>query len=111
MQSRLLYEGAEAVSEFLKRPRSGEPAEQCREMGISVGDTIEGRESCGRKYWHEARLTLVWAGRKEAVFVATVRSKESPCWSAPEETAGWTLDCRRWKRVAPSPSSTKGTTP
>lgn len=86
-------------SPFLKRPLGGDPADQCREMGIKVGDTIQGREVCGRKYWHEARLTLIWIGDKTAVWTVQERANDSPEWSEPDECACWTLDCRKWRKV------------
>ena len=75
-------------------------AEQCRAMGLKVGDTIEGREEAGHTYWHEARLTLLWLGEQVAVFSETSRSNVRPQWSDPEECANWTLDCREWRRTA-----------
>lgn len=78
----------------------GRPAEQCRALGLTVGDTIEGREEAPRGYWHEARLTLLWMGQEVAVWSVTERSSERPTWSEPEECADWTLECRKWRKVA-----------
>jgi len=75
-------------------------AEQCRALGLTVGDTIEGREEAPRGYWHEARLTLLWLGQEVAVWSQTERSSERPAWSDPEECADWTLECRQWRKVA-----------
>lgn len=75
-------------------------AEQCRLLGIEVGDTIEGMETSGH-YWHEARLTLLWLGEEVAVFRVTDRSNSQPEWSDPEESADWTLECRVWRKMAP----------
>lgn len=80
-------------------------AEQCRLLGLKVGDTIEGRERCGT-YWNEARLTLLWAGEEVAVFRVTERSSERPEWSQPEESGDWTLECRKWRKLPPAPQIT-----
>lgn len=74
-------------------------ADQCRLLGIEIGDTIEGMETSGR-YWHEARLTLLWLGDEVAVFRVIERSNEKPKWSEPEESADWTLEFRQWRKVS-----------
>lgn len=76
-------------------------ADQCRLLGIDVGETIEGRESFGST-WHEARLTLLWLGEEVAVFRVTDRSERHPNWSEPEESADWTLGCRTWRKLPPN---------
>ena len=73
-------------------------ADQCRAMGLSVGDTILGREEYAHG-WNEARLTLLWLGDEVAVFMATDRSSARVEWSDPEESADWTLEFRDWKKV------------
>lgn len=78
----------------------GSTADQCRALGIAVGDTIEGRETAGPGYWHEARLTLVWLGDDVAVWRVSERSSERLAWSEPEEHADWTLECRQWRKVS-----------
>jgi hypothetical protein len=78
----------------------GSPADQCRALGLAVGDTIEGREEAPGGYWHEARLTLLWLGEEAAVWRVTERSSERPAWSEPEECADWTLECRQWRKVS-----------
>jgi hypothetical protein len=80
-------------------PYGKEPAEQARHMGISVGDTIEGREEYPHG-WNEARLTLLFLGEHVAVWAERYRTMGHPEWSEPDETAEWTLDARRWRRVA-----------
>lgn len=72
-------------------------AEQCRAMGISVGDTITGREHGPGGRWHEARLTLLWIGRQECMWLVQRRTKSATAWTEPEEEGNWTLDCRRWR--------------
>lgn len=74
-------------------------ADQCRVLGVQIGDTIEGREESG-DYWNEVRLTLLWLGDTVAVWRATDRGSERAEWSEPEETADWTLECREWRKVA-----------
>lgn len=85
-------------------------AKLVRGMGIKVGDTIFGRESGNGYdgYWHEARLTLLWVGQSEAVWLESGRSNKNPEWSEPVETADWTLDAREWSKVttpAPRPEA------
>jgi hypothetical protein len=54
------------TNDYLPIPKSINHADQCREMGIQVGDTIEGREE-GKGWFHEARMTLKWLGDNVAV--------------------------------------------
>ena len=80
-------------------------ADQCRAMGLQVGDTIEGTEgggtSGGGQWYNTTRLTLLWLGKDEAVFSETSHSTSRPNWSKPEESTNWTLECREWRKVAP----------
>ena len=87
--------------------RSREPAGQCRELGIAVGDTIIGSEHGAGAYWHEARLTLLWLGESVAVWSTQERTNESPDWSAPHEESNWVLYCRQWRRPDGSPLTPK----
>ncbi len=73
-------------------------ADQCRALGLVVGDTIIGREEYA-KGWNEAKLTLLWLGAEVAVFLSTDRSSARPAWSDPEESADWTLEFRDWKKL------------
>lgn len=73
-------------------------ADQCREMGLQIGDTIEGTES-GAGWWNTTRLKLLWVGKTKAVWSATWKSSRSPEWSEPEEQSNWTLECREWRKV------------
>ena len=75
-------------------------ADECRALGLKVGDTIEGTES-GGKWWNTTRLTLLWLGKKEAVWMKTSKSSERPDWSEPEESGNWTLSHRDWRKVEP----------
>lgn len=99
----------------------GSSAEQIRELGLAVGDTIQGREEVG-DYWHEARITLLWIGATHAAWVVSGRSsrpREGNAWSAPHEAVQWDLSCREWERIetppehaallpAPDPAAPKG---
>lgn len=76
-------------------------ADQCREMGLSVGDTIEGTEG-GGDWWNTTRLTLLWLGEQQAVWMMADRSSTRPEWSEPREAVNWTLSCREWRKVAPN---------
>ena len=73
-------------------------ADECRKMGLKVGDTIFGREdTCG--HWHEAKLTLLWLGKEIAIWSETTRSSRNTEWSKPCETGSWSLLWREWKKV------------
>lgn len=72
-------------------------ADQCRQMGLVVGDTITGREHGPHGRWHEARLTLLWIGRQECMWLVQDRTDERPVWTEPQEEGNWTLDARRWR--------------
>ena len=77
----------------------GEVADQCRALGLEIGDTIIGREGGPGGWWHEAELTLLWLGKEEAVFSERSRSDSRPIWSEPREASNWTLECRDWRKV------------
>lgn len=80
------------------------PAEQARELGLAVGDTIQGRREVG-DYWHEARITLLWIGTAPTVWIVSGRSSR-PCesaWSAPQEDTDWVLSYRDWQRIETPP--------
>jgi hypothetical protein len=72
-------------------------ADQCRRLGLRVGDTIEGREQ-GPGWWNVVRLTLLWLGETEAMWRMTGRNQIRD-WSTPRETANWTLSCRDWRKI------------
>ena len=76
-------------------------AEQCKALGLKVGDTTEGTEG-DRDWWNTTRLTLLWIGEKEAVWRKTCRTKSEPDWSEPCESVNWTLACREWKKLPPN---------
>lgn len=77
----------------------GEVADQCRALGLEIGDTIFGREECEGGCWHEAELTLLWLGDEAAVFRERERSNVFQEWSKPRESVDWTLECRDWRKV------------
>jgi hypothetical protein len=76
---------------------SGSVADQCRALGLKVGDTIEGTEG-GSAWWNTTRLTLLWLGETEAAWSMTYRSSSQPDWTEPREAAKWTLSCRDWRK-------------
>lgn len=83
-------------------------AEQARELGLQVGDTIQGREEVG-DYWHEARITLLWIGTTHTAWIASGRSsrpREGSTWSPPHESTNWDLCCRDWQRIETPPEHT-----
>lgn len=80
-------------------------AEQARELGLTVGDTIQGREEVGEG-WHEARITLLWIGTTNTAWIVSgrsSRSREGDAWSAPHEATNWDLACREWERIETPP--------
>ena len=81
----------------------GEVADQCRALGLEIGDTIFGREEGPSGCWHEAELTLLWLGREAAVFRERERTNANPEWSEPRESGDWTLECRNWSKVPNAP--------
>jgi hypothetical protein len=83
----------------LKRPRSGDCAKQCREMGLEVGNIIVGRETYSSGEWSEAKLTLLFLGKYEAMWSVKRRSSARPNWRSDGECGNWTLDCRQWHLV------------
>ena len=76
----------------------GSVADQCRALGLAVGDTIEGTES-GDGWWNTTRLTLLWLGETAAAWRVIDRSSNRPHWSGPREAANWTLSGRDWRKV------------
>ena len=80
-------------------------AEQARELGLQVGDTIQGREGVG-DYWREARITLLWMGTTHTAWIVSGRSnrpREGGAWSPPHEATNWDLSCRDWQRIETPP--------
>ena len=76
-------------------------ADEVRARGLQVGDTIEGRELWSQTEWQDTRLTLLWVGNTEAVWLESSRTSERPEWTQPEESTGWSLEFRKWKKVTP----------
>ena len=74
-------------------------ADQCRERGLKVGDTIEGRTEGPGTWWDEARLTLLWMGETACAWNVQTRNTDRPNWSEPRESAGWDLSYRHWMKV------------
>jgi hypothetical protein len=78
-------------------------ADQARELGLKVGDTIQGRKEVAAATnlpvgWHELRITLLWLGKVNTVWIVSGRSDRRP-WSLPYESANWDLDTREWERT------------
>lgn len=86
----------------LPKPRDHSTAKQCRQIGIKVGDTIIGRETYSNGHWSEAKLTLLFAGKDEAVWKVMRRSHDKPHWRSTGEQSNWTLECREWWLVVPN---------
>ena len=76
-------------------------ADQARELGLKVGDTIQGREEVGDG-WHDAWITLVWLGKTNTVWIVSGRNNRRP-WSPPYESANMDLDSREWDRTETPP--------
>ena len=80
-------------------------AEQARKLGLTVGDTIQGREKVGDG-WHEARITLLWIGSTHTAWIVSGRRSTSwngGAWSLPHEATNWDLGCREWERIETPP--------
>jgi hypothetical protein len=45
----------------------GSVADECRALGLAVGDTIEGTETVNA-WWQTTRLTLLWLGETHAAW-------------------------------------------
>ena len=86
------------MSTPLTTPTGSNSADQCRQMGLTVGDVIQGRETYGND-WSESRLTLLFVGNEVAVFSEERRNNQNPKWRKDGESGNWTLNCRAWSRV------------
>lgn len=79
------------------RPNRGNTADQCRELGLKVGDTIEGMETY-EGGWCIEHLTLLWVGETTAVFRQSSLNSSNPLmWTQPRESASWDLSHRDWR--------------
>ena len=76
----------------------GSVADQCRRMGLAVGDTIEGDE-CGPGWCTTARLTLLWLGETCAAWSQISRFSPDGEWSEPREAVTWNLAFRKWRKL------------
>lgn len=73
-------------------------ADQCRSLGLQIGDTIEGTDETGET----ARLTLQWVGDEVAVFRVTelcIGATGETEWTRPMQSADWNLSYREWRIV------------
>ena len=86
-------------------PQSFEVADQVRELGLQLGDMIEGWEGA-----HGARLVLKFLGTEAAVFDEWLRVDDGT-WRYLGESAEWNLGCRDWVRVEQPTSCCKPWTP
>jgi hypothetical protein len=80
-------------------------AEQARELGLKVGDTIQGRQDFGEG-WIENRITLLWLGTTQAVWIVSGRtncSRFKSGWSCLYESTGLDLHNRDWERIETPP--------
>lgn len=68
-------------------------ADQCRQMGIKVGDTIRG----DYRGIDTVILTLLWLGDRVAVWRVRVRYWNMTQWNATYESASWSLGHREWE--------------
>lgn len=75
-------------------------ADQVREAGLSVGDTIQGRERSG-DHWNDAQLRLLFLGRSVCVWMCRYRDSKCTDWSMWREQSNWTLSCRDWYKLEP----------
>lgn len=84
---------------LLPTPKSSNAAQACREMGLTVGDSILGAVGSAHSVWSETKLTLLWLGESVAVWHVQNRRGGEDEWSAPEETSNWCLGFRSWRKV------------
>lgn len=80
-------------------PTSSYCADQCREMGLKVGDTIIGREDWGENGWSESKLTVLFIGEQAAVFKCVQRGNKNSEWGESRESGSWVLHARPWSLV------------
>lgn len=80
-------------------PTAYTTADQCRQMGLLIGDIIEGTEGEGTEWENTVRLTLLWLGDDIAVWRETCFRRKTGKWTAQKESADWKLSCRDWKRI------------
>lgn len=73
-------------------------ADQCRALGLKVGDTIEGTEG-GENWWYTTRLTLLWLGVENAAWMETHITHDKPEWSKPRQASNWSLSYRDWRKI------------
>ena len=83
----------------LSRAHGDSVADQCRSMGLAVGDTIIGREDY-KVGWGEVRLTVLWIGKTEVAFDEEERSSGNPDWGPKVESTRWTLVYREWRKIS-----------
>ena len=90
--------------EYLTAPDAAKTvAEQVREMGLSVGDVIVGREALGRPNedrWQEHRLELLYIGAECCAWKVAWRNHDHPEFIHRGESANWKLHWRRWRLVS-----------
>ncbi len=84
----------------LPTPTGSTAADQCRSLGLVVGDVIRGREGVD-----ETTLTLLWLGNEVAVWHVsrTLNSEAIPAHDerlVERESALWSLDGRQWDKLA-----------
>ena len=83
-------------------------SDQCRAMGLKVGDTIEAETidpetiESGR-----VRLTLLRIGSAVAVFSESRTCGKDQEWSDPVESASWDLSFRSWRKIDHTPDAGK----
>jgi hypothetical protein len=71
------------------------PANQCRQLGIRVGDMIQSKDSSRP----DVRLRLIWIGDDETVWRQWSRIPGEE-WGIPFETTHWNLGFREWEKIA-----------
>lgn len=85
--------------EKLKRSHAHSCADQCREMGLVVGDVIVGREEHSGGKWSEAELTVIFIGQDVVVFSQRTRSFLAEEWINFGESGNWMLYFRDWYKI------------
>ena len=85
---------------FLGRGTGQTHAEEIKSLGLKVGDVIRGKQGSGitgGSWWHEVRLTVIWAGEKEVVYRKQWRaSYHLDGWYDEGEVSNFSLSCREY---------------
>lgn len=89
----------------MRASSSANTATQVRQLGLAVGDFIQGK-TIYLAGWEESCLQILWIGHKAVVFHEWRRTSNVPDWTDCGEVASWDLSWRDWQKVTACPSRT-----